>query len=128
MSELLKLYRDAQNRGCGVKRPTITELAAKYKALGYDRFYAWGRYVADTGLKPEVDAKEFYRIYANTAARKVEHELPAGWTRTHIDTLCGRGVQIKHENGVYYMVWDNGITGSDPDAFHPADRYLELNE
>ncbi len=23
----------------------------------------------DTGLKPEVNAKEFYRIYANTAAK-----------------------------------------------------------
>lgn len=50
------------------RKPTFTELAAKYKSLGYADYYAWDRYIADTGLKPEVDAKEFYHIYAITTA------------------------------------------------------------
>ena len=107
-------------------KPTLTELAAKYKARGYEPFYAWDRYVADTGLKPEVDAKEFYRIYANVTAETLGPKLPTNWVPTHIDMLWNRRVQITHENGVYYMVWDNGVTGSDPDALHPADRYLEV--
>ena len=107
-------------------KPSVAELAAKYKARGYEPFYAWDRYVADTGLKPEVDAKEFYRIYANTSAETLGPKLPANWVPTHIDTLFNRQVQIKHENGVYYMVWDNGVTGSDPDVFHPAERYVEV--
>jgi len=106
-------------------KPTLGELTSRYKALGYEPHYAWDRYIADTGLKPEIDAKEFYRIYANATAEKVGRELPPGWIRTHTDTLLHRGVQIKHANGVYYMIWDNGITGSDPDALHPDDRYLE---
>ena len=108
-------------------KPTIAELAAHYKARGYTKYYAWDRYIADTGLKPEVDAKEFYRIYANIAAENAGPKLPANWVPTHIDTLFNRQVQIKHENGVYFMVWDNGYTGSDPDALHPADRYVEVN-
>ena len=108
-------------------KPTIAELAARYKARGYTKYYAWDRYIADTGLKPMVDAKEFYRIYANITAEIVGPKLPASWVPTHIDTLCDRQVQIKHENGVYFMVWDNGVTGSDPDALHPADRYVEVN-
>ena len=108
-------------------KPSVAELAAKYKALGYEPFYAWDRYVADTGLKPMVDAKEFYRIYANITAEIVGPKLPSNWVPTHIDTLFNRQVQIKHENGVYYMVWDNGVTGSDPDVFHPAERYVEIN-
>ena len=108
-------------------RPTLAELASHYKARGYTKYYAWDRYIADTGLKPMVDAKEFYRIYANVTAEIVGPRLPASWVPTHIDTLCDRQVQIKHENGVYFMVWDNGVTGSDPDALHPADRYVEVN-
>ena len=107
--------------------PTLTELAARYKALGYDPYYAWDRYVADTGLKPMVDAKEFYRIYASITTDVAGPKLPTNWSPTHIDTLCNRQVQIKHENGVYFMVWDNGHYGSDPDAFHPTDRYVEIN-
>ena len=107
-------------------KPTLAELSAKYKALGYEPFYAWDRYVADTGLKPEVDAKEFYRIYANVVAENDGPKLPEGWVPTHIDTMFNRQVQIKHENGVYFMVWDNGHSGSDPDALHPTDRYVEL--
>ena len=109
------------------RKPTVTELAAKYKSLGYADYYAWDRYIADTGLNPEVDAKEFYRIYANITAEIDGPKLPANWVPTHIDTLCDRQVQIKHENGVYFMVWDNGVTGSEPDALHPADRYVEVN-
>ncbi len=107
--------------------PTLAELASKYKSLGYEPYYAWDRYVADTGLKPIVDAKEFYRIYANTTAEITGANLPKNWVPTHIDTLFNRMVQIKHENGVYYMVWDNGTTGSDPESLHPIDRYAEIN-
>ena len=107
-------------------KPTIAELAAQYKARGYADYYAWDRYIADTGLKPEVDAKEFYRIYASVVAKSDGPKLPEGWVPTHIDTLCDRQVQITHENGVYFMVWDNGVTGSVPDALLPADRYVEV--
>lgn len=107
--------------------PTLAELASKYKSLGYDQYYAWDRYVADTGLKPKVDAKEFYRIYANATAEAVGRKLPKNWVPTHIDTLFNRLVQIKFDHGVYFMVWDNGVTGSDPEALHPTDRYAEVN-
>ena len=106
--------------------PSLVDLASHYKALGYEPFYAWDRYVADTGLKPMVDAKEFYRIYANVVAEIVGPRLPASWVPTHIDTMFNRQVQIKHENGVYYMIWDNGYSGSDPESLHPYDRYVEL--
>jgi len=107
-------------------KPTVTELAAEYKARGYADYYAWDRYVADTGLKPEVDAKEFYRIFKTVGAADLGPKLPQGWTATHIDTLANRQVQIKHDGGIYLMVWDNGVTGSDPESLHPADRYVEV--
>ncbi len=107
-------------------KPSVADLAAKYKALGYDKYYAWDRYVADAGLKPEVDAQKFYQIYANVTAESVQRILPSGWTATHYDTLRQMQVQIKHENNVHYMVWENGRTGSDPDKYFPVDRYEEI--
>ena len=109
-------------------KPSVANLAAKYKALGYDKYYAWDRYIADAGLKPEVDAQEFYRIYANVTAESVQRTLPSGWTATHYDTLLQMQVQIKHENNVHYMVWENGRTGSDPDKYFSADRYMEVKK
>jgi hypothetical protein len=108
------------------RKRTVTELASEYKARGYADYYAWDRYIADTGLKPEVDANEFYRIFKNVSAADLGPKLPQGWAATHIDTLVNRQVQIKYEHGVYSMVWDNGVIGSDPEALHPADRYVEV--
>lgn len=42
---------------------SVTELAANYKFIGMNKFRAWDQYVIDTGLKPRINAKDFYNIY-----------------------------------------------------------------
>jgi hypothetical protein len=38
-------------------------LAAHFKSLGQERTYAWGQFVKARGLKPEIDAKQFYTLF-----------------------------------------------------------------
>lgn len=109
-----------------INKTSVASLASIYKALGYDKYYAWDRYVADTGLRPEVNAQEFYEIYANVTGESAQRNLPNDWTATHYDTFLGMLVQIKHKNNVHYMVWNNGRIGSDPDDYFPSDRYVEV--
>jgi len=46
-----------------------SELAADYRSRGMDRQRAWSEFVKDKGLKPGIDAKEFYRIYDSASSK-----------------------------------------------------------
>ncbi len=44
------------------------DLAADYKYRGMDRARAWDQFVIDRALRPDMDAKEFYRLFDSTGA------------------------------------------------------------
>ena len=53
------------------------DLAADYKARGMDSRRAWSQFVIDRALKPEMDAKDFYKIYEKASPKILEAKKPA---------------------------------------------------
>lgn len=108
-------------------KPTVYQSAAKSKAAGYDKYYAWDMYVKDTGLKPDVDAKEFYNIYASISP---EVKQAVSIKATHFDAYFKRKCEITiDEYGVWYIVWEDGLTGGYPPCNPPEEgRYIPIGE
>jgi hypothetical protein len=106
------------------------DLAADYKARGMERHRAWDQLIIDRGLQPGINAKEFYAIFDNvTACALVGRAESVGFEATHRDTMFGDiGVSIRVDaQGVYRMVWANGMTGSQPPFMPPdAERFVAL--
>ena len=110
-----------------------SESASNSKGRGYDKYRAWDQYAIDTGLKPEIDAKEFYKIFNVVAAGGrtdvvTAKPLPDNWTATHLDTLTKRKVQATKETGYYSLIWENGYSGSEPISVFENGRYEAINE
>lgn len=111
------------------RKVTPTESAADSKARGFTKYLAWNAYIKDTGLKPEVDASEFYRLFeAITPELMLKKTIPDGWTPTHFDTFLSRMVQVTLRDGFVELVWDGGHTGSYPMEYFDESRYLEVTE
>lgn len=105
------------------------DLAADYKARGMERHRAWDQLIADRGLRPGIDAKAFYALFDSvTACALVGKVETVGFEATHRDTMFGIDVAIRVDaQGVYRMVWANGMTGSQPPFMPPdADRFVAI--
>ena len=96
-------------------------LAADYKARGMDKYRAWNQFIIDRGLKPEIDAKDFYKIYEGVdGVYAHEFKKPDGFIATHHDEYFNRDCQITvDEYGVWSIVWEDGHTGSYPPCNPP---------
>jgi hypothetical protein len=104
-------------------------LAAEYKRLGYDKYYAWDKFIIDRALKPEMNAKEFYAIFESVTAAKEPAKNKPDIIATHFDNLLNINCQIiTRENGVSEIIWENGHTGSYPPCNPPeVGRYILLD-
>jgi hypothetical protein len=108
-----------------VNKISVYQSAENSKAAGYDKYYAWDMYIKDTGLKPEVDAKEFYAIYEKISpAVKTKPNINA----THHDNYFGIDCEMTtDEFGVISIVWSNGLTGGYPPCNPPEEgRFTPL--
>jgi len=109
---------DARKRG-QVNRLTVDpeDLAADYKARGLERTRAWGEFVKDRALQPEMDAKQFYAIFDQVSPARLpgpSYETAADFQATHLDTLTDTKVQITPTDFGHKLVWEGGMTGSNP--------------
>jgi hypothetical protein len=106
------------------------KLAADYKFHGMDKFRAWDQYVIDMGLRPEINAGDFYAIFESVTAspRQIFNRRPTGFIATHHDTMFDIDCQITVDSlGVWSIVWENGHTGSHPPCCPPdRDRYIPI--
>ena len=109
----------------------ISLLAADYKSRGLDRHQAWDAFLIDRSLKPEIDAKQFYKIYDFSESLRLEDIKVVSFNPTHLDTLNVNKpclVQItKQDNGVFRLIWEDGSTGTNPPCFPPEEqRFIPL--
>jgi len=117
-----------------IRKPTQTvdprELADIFALRGYDKYRAWDMYITATGLKPEINAKEFYKIFANANPARANEfdEVEVDYTPTHIDILKNMECQItERADGVFEIMWENGQYGSNPPDYPPEeDRFLKM--
>lgn len=106
-----------------------SDLAADYKNRGMNKYRAWDQFVIDRGLKPEMNAKDFYEIFAFTTAKPlVTYTRPLNFNATHFDNYLKKEVSIIQDGlGVFNMVWEDGRTGSNPPIYPPdPDRYIKM--
>ena len=97
------------------------DLAATYKAHGYDRFRAWSQFVIDRQLKPEMDAGDFYKIFDKAPAMNIVQKTVVSvktGALTHILQEQG-GVERRVEitewaDGYVRWIDEHGISGSTP--------------
>lgn len=111
-----------------ITTPTnAADLAADFKSRGLDKYVAWDQFIIARGLKPELDAKDFYALFASVSPKPLNNfRLPVGYNPTHRDTLIDLECQITiDEMGVQHIVWSDGHTGSNPPGFD-VDRFLPL--
>jgi hypothetical protein len=106
-------------------KPNLYQLAAEIKAEGRDKYIAWDQYIIRTGLKPEVDAKEFYAIYEKISPAFAKKP---NVNATHHDNYFGIDCEMTtDEFGVISIVWSSGLTGSYPPCYPPEEgRFTPL--
>lgn len=104
------------------------DLIADYKFHGIDKQVAWGKFVIDRLLRPEMNAKDFYALYEKTAPAMFECFSTLTMVPTHHDNVLGIDCQIsERDDGVFMIVWADGHTGSNPPIYPPdPDRYVKL--
>lgn len=104
------------------------DLAAEYKYRGFERHYAWDMFVKERGLKPEMNAKEFYAIFDSVSPCPIDRRAIVEFDATHMDTLLDVPCQITDdERGVHHIVWSHGVSGSNPPCDPTfAERFLRL--
>jgi hypothetical protein len=106
---------------------SVYDLAADFKSRGLSKYVAWDQFIIARGLKPEINAKDFYKIFASVSPKPLnDFQLPADYKPTHRDTLIDMDCQIDIDAaGVQHIVWADGHTGSNPPGFG-LDRFLPL--
>ena len=104
------------------------DLAAEYKYRGFERHYAWDTFVKERGLRPEMSAGEFYTLFDSVTASPIDKRAEVDFEATHMDTMFNVPCQVRDdERGVHYIVWANGLTGSNPPcATTFAERFVRL--
>lgn len=104
----------------------IADLAADYKARGMDHTTAWGEFVKDRNLKPEISAKQFYAIYDSVSASRIGPKTTTvEFKPTHFDTVTEQKVMISRKGGGFHLVWERGMVGGEPGETLPA-RYQPI--
>lgn len=107
---------------------TAAELASGYKYRGFTRYYAWNMFVKDRGLRPELTSRQFYKIFDSVSASPIDKQCEVEFEATHMDTMLNLPCQVQDdERGVHYIVWSNGMSGSNPPCdttFH--ERFVRL--
>lgn len=111
-------------------------LAANYKYDGCNRWAAWDRFIIDRGLKPEINAKEFYKVFDKATPKPIETRVIVQYEATHWDTLLDMECQITDDEfGVHHIIWGTLIgfphgtpmTGSEPpNSPNFKDRYMPI--
>ena len=95
------------------------DLAADYKARRMDRYRAWDQFIIDRCLRPGIDAKAFYSIYAQVRPGLLERPPRGVLTApTHIltDTTGAtfRVSSLDDDGTVVHYVTEGGSEGSHP--------------
>lgn len=105
----------------------IEDLAADYNARGLTASTAYGQFVRDRDLRPEVDVHGLRRVMERAgshvlrAASTVEER---SFRPTHFDTIRQQEVMVTPLSGRNVLLWADGATGSDLGAL--SARYLRL--
>jgi hypothetical protein len=76
---------------------TAADLAADYEYRGFERHYAWDMFVKERGLKPEMNAKEFYALFDNVPASPIDKQVECEFEPTHMDTMLNLPCQIQDD-------------------------------
>lgn len=106
---------------------TTEELVQRVKSMSNDQQSAYGLFVKERDLKPEIDAKEFNRIWNSVSANPYVKKENREFKPTHLDTVTNTPVQIEETETAYIITWQNGMTGQDPKQF-AKDRYKPLEK
>lgn len=105
---------------------TNEQLAAHAKYCGMDKYKAWDMYITWLALKPRIDTKEFYAIYAAVDPIELVEIIEVDFSPTHLDNLCNQRCMITQDVfGVYHIVWADGTTGSNPPTYPPDPSRFE---
>jgi hypothetical protein len=97
-------------------------LAADYKASGIDKQSSYGYFVKDRNLKPELTAKEFFKIYDAVSPTKLKRHIlllalgDAELTHTvEQNNQPARKIKLLEKNQHYIrFVFENGSSGTTP--------------
>ncbi len=110
----------------GTRKVTPYQSASDSKYRGLTKWVAWDEYIQKTGLRPDIDASEFYAIFEKCdAAPLANHNLPVNFTPTHFDAFLEIDCMVTQKNGYKDIVWGDGHTGSEPDAIFSGERYIK---
>lgn len=102
----------------------IADLAADYKANNLTSHQAWDQFIIDRILKPEIDAKEFYKVFNIVTPCKLNYTTEIDFTPTHTHKETGILAQITiDQNSNSSFITENGQTGTNH-RFH-TNRFLE---
>jgi len=93
-----------------------TDLIMDYKNRGLSKFEAWDQFIIDRGLRPEMTATEFYKLFADiTNSAPIDKNILVDFEPTHLDTLVNMFCQITDDEcGVHHIIWECGASGSTP--------------
>lgn len=102
----------------------VQRIKARYP--GEDKGSLYGRFVQERGLRPGIDAKEFYEIYDTVGSDPHVEDRDMDFKPTHRDRNTGALVMVwLDDKGIYRLVTDYGSTGTCP-PFLFEDAYEEL--
>ena len=105
----------------------VEDLIASYKHSGMDNKLGWSQFIKDRLLKPEIDAKEFYKIWQTVSARPLTTETnKVEFIATHYDNLQKMHVQNTQMDGYVKHLWEDGSTGSTPNKYITEERFKSL--
>lgn len=107
---------------------SASQLASFYKFRGIERQAAWSRFVIDRGLKPEIDAKDFYAEYDQAEPANLIQETEIDFIPTHFDEFLRVTCMITphDDKGYFSIVWFHRATGGEPIANLDAGRYTPI--
>jgi len=106
-----------------------TDLIMDYKNRGLSKFEAWDQFIIDRGLHPEMNAKEFYKLFTDiTTPAPIDKNIVVEFEPTHLDTLVNLLCQITDdEHGVHHIIWECGASGSYPPCYLEFyDRFIPI--
>lgn len=114
-----------------IKKPVDTRamaasaLAAHYKATGMNKQRAWSQFIADRALRPEINAKDFFKLYTDAIPVEINTDVDVEFTPTHYDSETDSLVMAKERDGYWNIVWSFGMSGSEPSSTFNT-RFTEL--
>jgi hypothetical protein len=110
------------------KTANAADLAAQYKALGYDKYKAWDMFVIDRSLKPEMNAKDFYALFASVSAANMDRRVSVDFQPTHLDAFGPLECQITETATGFDILWADGHTGHNPLIYPPEpERFTKIS-